>query len=398
MKVFSYLGSIGALLMCVAAPSAQAAVNCINLSANPSFNGTMQLQISTLSVPRDTPVGTRIYLQNFEQAAAGTVVQCDTTSAALTPVLNLQSVGSNTGFNQGFYGGKIYETGVPGIGVAWFAGMVGPAGFGAVGTAQTTAATIAGCTASTVAGAPPPGSCRSGLLKFSSSASMVLIKTGPVGTGTINGGALGEMVLRGIFGDSAPMPIGTLGLRGRINVVSQTCQTPDVTVPMGSYKTSSLTGVGSVTPQVKFVISLTGCPAFAGYYSKPDCPSCTPPVFNIPTASETAQTRQGNLTANTLSIQVDPLTTPVNAANGVLSLTTGSDATGHPMATGVGVQLLDSSGAPRALSTRQQVSGQLSASPNSSINISLGARYLQTANTVTPGKANAVATYTIVYE
>lgn len=405
MKAFSSLVSIiGALVFCMFAQSAQAALNCEKKSGEP-FNGTMTLQISTITVPRDAPLGTRIYMQSFNQAGPGVVFKCDVNNATMKAFYSVQGAKKNTNSTaNAYYAGKIYETDIPGIGVAWYAGHGKMPGekVGPVGMERATGTTPAGC------GVPPvssgvtlaAGVCNSSQLKLQPVAAVVLIKIGPVETGTIIGSNLGQLVYDVAFDDSREFSVARLGLTGNINIVAQTCRTPDVNVAMGSGKTSAFTGVGSATPQVKFEIALTGCPGFAGYFGKTDCypPTCNPTVFNIPAASQTGPTQAGNVVPNTLSIQVDPVTTPIDAANGVLSLATGTDAMGRPMATGVGVQLLDSSGAPRALSTPQQLSNELSAAPNSSINISLGARYLQTANTVTAGKANAVATYTIIYQ
>lgn len=405
MKAFSSLVSIiGALVFCMFAQSAQAALSCGFFNASRGFDGTMALQNSTVTVPRDAPLGTKIYMQSFNQAGAGAEYECGTSNATMRTHYNVQGNLVNTGSSaNSFYAGKIYKTDVPGIGVAWYAGQGGPPGTAveAVGTAVETGTIPGGCTAPS-GREIPPGSCRTAQLKLQPSASVVLIKIGPIGTGTIIGSNLGKLVFSASFDDSPAYNVASLGLTGTINIVAQTCRTPDVNVAMGSYRTSALTGIGSATPQVKFVIALTDCPGFAGLYNLNDCtvnskPPCNPPVFNIPAASQDGPTHAGNTTPNTLSIRVDPVTTPIDAANGVLSLTTGSDAMGRPMATGVGMQLLDNSGAPRALSQNTQLQVALDANTKA-INITLGARYLQTADTVTAGKANAVATYTIIYQ
>ncbi|MGH8393492.1 MAG: fimbrial protein, partial [Pseudomonas sp.] len=100
----------------------------------------------------------------------------------------------------------------------------------------------------------------------------------------------------------------------------------------------------------------------------------------------------GTLVPNTLSLRLDPVDTPIDATHGVLSLSAGADP-----ATGVGLQVLDASGAPWALSQNQLLSLPLAAG-TTALNIPLSARYLQTAATVTAGSANAVATYTIIYQ
>nr|WP_309139800.1 MULTISPECIES: fimbrial protein [unclassified Pseudomonas] len=82
----------------------------------------------------------------------------------------------------------------------------------------------------------------------------------------------------------------------------------------------------------------------------------------------------------------------IDATNGVLSLTPGAGT-----ATGVGLQVLHLSGGPWMLSQNQLLNTVLGPG-TTSLNIPMSARYLQTASTITPGTANAVATYTIIYQ
>jgi type 1 fimbria pilin len=174
-----------------------------------------------------------------------------------------------------------------------------------------------------------------------------------------------------------------VGLTGSINIVALTCMTSDVNVPMGTNKIASFSGIGSASTPVNFMISLTGCPGFPGYYGN---------ASSIPTSSQSAVISAGTLVPNTLSLRLDPVDTPIDATHGVLSLSAGADP-----ATGVGLQVLDASGAPWALSQNQLLSLPLAAG-TTALNIPLSARYLQTAATVTAGSANAVATYTIIYQ
>ena len=94
-----------------------------------------------------------------------------------------------------------------------------------------------------------------------------------------------------------------------------------------------------------------------------------------------------------MSFRVDPVYTAIDAANGVLSLT---PVTG--VATGVGVQLFSGvSGAVQPLS-QNRVLNISPAAGTTGFSVNLSARYLQTANTVTAGSANAVANYTLIYQ
>jgi major type 1 subunit fimbrin (pilin) len=379
MKLLSLLGAlIAALVLCALAQSAEAAAACGYPDNNRGFNGSVALQISTLSVPRDMPVGTVIYQQNFNQDGVGADFQCGGTggTAAVNTILSLSSGQTSTGFSAGLYANSVFATSVPGIGIAWFNGTTVIPSAGVVRDSI-----VDGCS-STAKGAPS-GGCRIVALKLQPAAGIALIKIGPVATGTISASSLGKMTLAANVAGSATFVVNSLSLTGSINIVALTCQTPDVNVSMGSYGTASLKGIGSATAEVNFVIPLTGCPGFPGYYGNAN---------SVPTTSQTGVVTAGTLVPNTISLRVDPAATPIDATNGVLSLTAGADT-----ATGVGLQLLHHSGAPWVLSQNQLLNVGLSAG-TTTLNIPLSARYLQTASTVTPGKANAVATYTIIYQ
>ncbi|MGY2293904.1 fimbrial protein [Pseudomonas sp. Xaverov 83] len=369
MKVLYSL--IAALLLCGLAQSAQA-INCVYINGNKGFVGTTALQISSLSVPRDAPVGTVLYQQNFNQSGAGADFKCLSTggAATLNTLLTLKSTLANTGYSAGPYASFVYQTGVAGIGVAWVNGT-------SVQTAAVRAAIPNGCALSGSA------DCFISGLKIAPATGIVLIKTGPVGTGTISGSSLGTLEQDFSVPNSATSVANKVGLTGSINIVALTCMTSDVNVPMGTNKIASFSGIGSASTPVNFMISLTGCPGFPGYYGN---------TSSIPTSSQSAVISAGTLVPNTLSLRLDPVDTPIDAAHGVLSLSAGADP-----ATGVGLQVLDASGAPWALSQNQLLNLPLAAG-TTALNIPLSARYLQTAATVTAGSANAVATYTIIYQ
>lgn len=84
--------------------------------------------------------------------------------------------------------------------------------------------------------------------------------------------------------------------------------------------------------------------------------------------------------------------TALDAANGVLALSSGSKATG------VGIQLLKSDGQPAQLGTPWQIADSPSSQARSSnFSVPLSARYYQAAATAKPGTANGTATFTIIY-
>ncbi|CAI0957901.1 fimbrial protein [Serratia quinivorans] len=127
-----------------------------------------------------------------------------------------------------------------------------------------------------------------------------------------------------------------------------------IKVPMGDVLKTAFTGQGSTTPEKSFSISL-------------DCDAAT----------------RVNLTLD------DP--TGTSPLPGVLPLTTASEGT---TATGVGIQVLYND-APVTFGSMFNIATTTS---QGAMAIPLKARYYQTAGTVTAGKANSMATFTLTYQ
>jgi len=191
-------------------------------------------------------------------------------------------------------------------------------------------------------------------------AQMALVKTGAVTAGTMTGGVLFE-------GGSAQSTTGTytvatasrksFSLSSTIINVSA-CTTPNVTVDMGSHMQSEFTGIGSTTKQAVAVnVAVNACP----------------------------------IGLNSILYEFDPVNAVLDATNGVLALSSGSTATG------IGLQLKDSSGNALKYNTKYTLTSYSSAT-GGSYTIPLTARYYQTAAKVTAGSANAVLTFTMTYQ
>jgi len=193
---------------------------------------------------------------------------------------------------------------------------------------------------------------------------MALVKTGPITTGTVTGGVLfqGNSITANTNG-LGPYTVGT-GTSPKSFALTSTavsvsaCTTPDVTVDLGSHQQSVFTGIGSVTKSpVGFNIAVNACP--------------------------TGLTK--------IQYEFIPVNAVLDATNGVLALSSGSTATG------IGVQLKDSSGSPLQYNVPYTLS-DYNTSTGGSYTIPLKAAYYQTAPSVTPGSANAVLTFTMTYQ
>jgi len=131
------------------------------------------------------------------------------------------------------------------------------------------------------------------------------------------------------------------------------CTTSNVTVNLGNHGASEFAGVGSTTAATSFTIELKNCPAGM----------------------------------RRIAYQIDPATTVVpGTGSSVVTLNAGSTATG------VGVQLLDGTGAPIAVASQLTIGDS-----GGSYTIPLKARYYKTTPTVGAGSANSAMTFTITY-
>lgn len=149
---------------------------------------------------------------------------------------------------------------------------------------------------------------------------------------------------------------GQINFKGEIidsacTVVNSVSSPLDVT--LGQIAKTAFTGAGSTAAATKFTLQLKDCPA----------------------------------TVTKASVKFDG--TAAAGDNSVLALTQGAG-----VATGVGIQLSDSSNAVLPLYTASAAYPLVSTGTN---NLDFVARYIATAATVTPGPANSVASFTVNY-
>ncbi|WDH20973.1 fimbrial protein [Pseudomonas chlororaphis] len=333
-----------------------------------AFFGSMPLLGGNITVGRDVPLGTEVYRQTF-QVPTVNGINCD---AGLYNIQRVRSLPNPplglSDWSGSPFGGKVYLTGVPGIGVAvWNAGNAMPF--------NQNYSNCGGGTAS----------CNWTNTQHAMAFDISLIKIGEVAPGTIHGSSLPTMTQQWV--SSNTLEVQRVGITGSINIVSRTCQTPDVTVPMGTHRTDEFSGLNSFTPWKDFSIALNNCPAFHGIYSG------TGPRWLSDGTSNNLDSR----TSNVLRLRLDPSRTAINPGQGILSLDPSAPGNA-PAASGVGVQVADSHGTPLPLATLRASGITPRATEGASYSIPLRARYIQTAGSVTAGPANASAVFTINYQ
>ncbi|MBU4632848.1 fimbrial protein [Pseudomonas chlororaphis] len=356
----------GAAVLALSSLTGLAMADCNFIDGTSTMVRTMPLLGGNITVGRDVPLGTEVYRQTFSPSTTVNI-SC---SAGLynietrrgLPVLPLP-LSSWAGTP---WGGHVYQSGVPGIGVAiWYSGT--PLPFTGNGT------NCGGGTAS----------CNY-YIRPTMAFDLSLIKIGDVSPGTIQGSQLPTVDQKWVASNT--VELSRVNFSGSMNVVSRTCDTPDVAVAMGTHMTHEFSGLNSSTPWKDFVIKLNNCPAFHGTQRGGG------PRWG---SDGTVTPRTPN--ANVLMLRLDATRPAINPSLGILSLN--PSAPGDAVAaTGVGVQVADSHGGALPLATLRPSGITPSATEGKSYQIDLKARYIQTAGSVTAGPANASAVFTINYQ
>jgi|GEM_PF-1207416 len=208
-------------------------------------------------------------------------------------------------------------------------------------------------------------------LNMGASFNFAFVKYGAVTPGKIdfsyNGGVVAHIRPTAFSVTTQPYPILDTGtpvdvmLSDGPTFVLGACTTPDVTVQLGSHNVNEFpASTGPIsTSATDFNINLTNCPAGL----------------------------QG------INYRIDASTPIVDATQSVVAL----DGTGTPAATGVGVQLLDSSSAPMPLGQQKTLS-TYSPTTGGDYTIPLKARYYRLSSApITQGDANSAMTFTMWY-
>ncbi|MFV8847921.1 fimbrial protein [Serratia fonticola] len=390
LSINNVLGLLGGVLLTAASSASWAAVTV-------TLNTGVQTVVVPLSPPQisagvDVPVGTVLYQASLIMKDGSVTIRWPASDVGKYLYYTTSAFVSNTpkplaNLTTGPYANAVYQTGIPGIGVAILS---------ASGTPLTT-------TARYVEAQNLLGSELSGLLNHSGASNVrnvVLVKTGPLTPGTYTAsGANFPTVTQGmdVSQTSHTNAAATSGLpvydwifsfQGSITVSAQTCTTPDVAVTLGTYAIAEkFRALNSTTPWIDASVALINCPRFYGFYNSTNAPL----LMNYNTGTGISTTSLNN----SIGVRLTPATSVVDAANGIMAI----DSTVVGAASGVGIQLGwgDSSQTPTLFNFAAEKTITLPKDGTSTIRVPLSARYIQTATTPTPGKANGKVTFTISY-
>lgn len=358
------------------ADSALAAVTCKYENIQPA-DGSMPLQVAAITVGRDLPLGSEVFRQGFRLAGSQLVaVTCTPFPFTHHYEVTVSAVYPKAAWTTGPYANKVYKTDIDGIGVVFEKnGIVFP------WKSDESTSSSSECT--------PGKQCIITLSESSSAFDIVLLKIGKVSPGFLQGNRL-PLVSMYYNVESNRNLLWRMKHSGNIQIVANTCNTPDVPVPMGTYQLKEFKKIGSATGWKDFNIALKNCPAFHGTYGESGSTWVSQGGKN-----PAGEGYRGFPKDNNLQLRIDPTRPAINAQKGVLSLDpSGTGST--PAATGIGVQIADSVSEPLPLATVRNTDLYLRSSEGD-YSIPLRARYLQTSSTVKPGPANASATFTIIY-
>lgn len=304
------------LMLLMWTSTVQADIACRPSSTFPSTEHTFILNGSYYA-GNDLPVGSVIYMSSV-QGSQSVGINCDAPFSvdAQYKILNEPSGGAFT--QSGFpWSGQIYPTNVPGVGVAIFGGNVT--------VTKNSPFNLPGYLNRSDSGGDF-GVAQDGFF-------IALIKTGNVASGSVVYGSSFPEVIK----DAVPTP-GYTGLPirlrthhfgGSISFITQTCQTPNVFVDMGSYTSADFPNVGSKSSLKDASIQLINCPTFTGYYNNHN--------GSYQSQWDTGSPSGGNLAGNILEVSLAPTTDIVNAYDPTTYQLV--DAGSNDVASGIGFQI-----------------------------------------------------------
>lgn len=336
----------------------------------------------SVTISNDMEDGTQLYvLRNFY--SYGNVfdeVNCTSAGKIVANWFFSQTPYPLSSYGNGAYAGKVYETGLPGVGVYVDPGMgrnfsngFVPAEVPAYAVANTEGICVSGTSCYVI-----------GQQKMSD---LYLIKTGTISPGIIRGENLPcikmNYTLTGEKPDDSKNLVINSCFTGVINVVVPTCQTPtNVDVELGRFDVNIFKGKGDVTPWVNSSIQLTGCPVFHGYHDRQ--------YYFWDGSAENSS--YGNI-ENIIELNLMPSEHVISSNEGIMAL-----RTNNSMAKGIGIQMAHGDESSQQYVSYNTIKQYVQPKGTSgTITIPLVARYIQTEENVSPGIADGVVTYTINY-
>lgn len=321
-----------------------------------------------MSIPEHVPVGTIIYRGVFDSANK-VFVKCTTSSQYYSQMFitsGSASIGNVEDYTSAFVAGSlVYPTGLTGVGMV----------FSNFGASHANNKYVASSICSSASG------CK---FTLGNSVNIYFIKTGTVFPGVINGTSLPVFEQR--YGQMNRMVTARkASFTGNITITTPTCTTPDVAVDMGNWNINQFSGVGSGTDWVDVSLMMQNCTPFYGYGA------------GHVHSSDGSLSYTDSSRSNIFSLTLTPLFGVTgDGSDGIMNISGGSGA-----ADGVGIQLgFATTGSPSSnlVNYTQPTNWALNNSGASAFRMPLAARYIQTKETITSGRADGKLTFTLSYK
>lgn len=344
-----------------------------NYPQDQTIKSTIPLSgLNKLSAPPGTPVGQIIFRQTISVSQSG-----------ISPGVTIKC--SSPGpLQQGYeyaalpwpashYSNSVYQTNIPGVGVRITQDSINYPVYKA---------------ASSCFPKETPGCSFKGL---SLDANLDLIKISEdLVPGTINGADL--PTIRRSYGQASSMvAVYEFNFSGSVTITTPTCNITTtsgvVTIHMGENAIKKFTGIGSATSWKNAGITLT-CPET--FYGNSGVDNLIVSAGNY---SPTTGTTNGSLRQNFWQLNLTPGNGIIDAKKGIIAL---NDS---PIkAKGVGIQLSSTTKESGIINLNARIVGLLPNNGTTQIIIPLYARYIQTEEKVSPGRADGNLIYTVSYQ
>ncbi len=380
-----FLTLLGTMLLVMVSSHSWAAISCSYQTGFGSTSLSVPLSPPIISAGADIPIGTIIYQGRWMNAPTVSI-ECQSPGGGFPfnwAVGIEQAPLPLSGLNTGPFAGAVYQTNIPGIGVAISRYSE---------SAAATLGTFGYRNDDAIFGTDPYGLVTLG----TATRYISLIKIGPLTPGSYSISAssfptASDNMVNSRSGEpiqGLPLQLNRITFTGNLTVTAQTCTTPDVNVAMGAYDIREhFRGINSTTPWIDASVSLQNCPVFHGFYNQTN----TTTLMNFSTGNAAATSSINN----SIGVRLTPTTAVKDAANGIMSI----DSSVPGAASGVGIQigwgLNNQTPTPFNFSAEQAMTLPKDGSPT--IRIPLSARYIQTDTVATAGKADGKVVFTINY-
>lgn len=356
------------------------AVTCSFLDGYGPINNTMPLFKSSITVGKDVPIGSTIYSQTYK--SPNSRIKCERPSGIVKLHHRFTSLPKpQTTWSGGTYYKPVYESGLPGIGIAIkYSGGEYPN------------------TGDLIMNIPNEEEWHLGMGSFME-VMIDFIKIGPIFPGVIRSSDLPSTSFE-IQDESKTLLMGQLNFSGSINIVSQTCKTPDVNVVLGTQSIEPLvSGERIETERKDFSIVMRDCPYFYGSVAlnpyRGDFNNTTDPFWDPVNGL-----RQFNEVPNDIKISFIPKNGVLDS-NAMIAKLDPIQPGNAPVAQGIGIALYDSSGTRYKFDNHFVNAATPAIGSSSDIHIPLQAAYTYDVSKprtdIKAGYGNAAIEFTIQY-